>query len=98
MIPFLFIALTVPGFVLAVRALPPVERLVFAGVKPWACDICSCFWSTVIWALIACPAFGYEALAAAPPAYTVSLAVLGFLSRPTTAPPPLGDPPPSEDA
>lgn len=94
MIPFIFIALTVPGFVLAVRALPQVDALVLAGVKPWACDVCSCFWSTLIWALVALPIFGLEALWSAPPAYTVSLAVLGFLSRPPPTGPDLlpGDP------
>lgn len=86
---FAFIALTVPGFVLAVRALPWVEKRVLDGVKPWACDICSCFWSTILWALVAAAIWGYEGLIAAPPAYTASLAVLAFLERPSSPPPPL---------
>lgn len=88
LIPFLFVAFTVPGFVLAVRALPPVEKLVFEGVKPWACDICSCFWSTVIWGVIAGCIWGAEGLVAAAPAYAASMGLLSVLSRPTTLPPP----------
>lgn len=88
MIPFVFIALTVPGFVLAVRALPWVERRVLDGVKPWACDVCACFWATLIWGAIAWGAFGHEALLSTPPAYAVSLAVLSFLERPLGGPPP----------
>lgn len=88
MIAFVFIALTVPGFVLAVRTLPWVDAKVLAGVKPWACDVCSTFWSTVIWALIGTAFFGREALIAAPPAYTVALYVLGVMSQPPAAPPP----------
>jgi hypothetical protein len=89
---FIFLALTVPGFVLAVRALPWVEAKVLAGVKPWACDVCSCFWSTVLWALVAWAIFGLEGLVAAPPSYVASLAVLGYLSRPSI-PPSFPEPP-----
>lgn len=82
-----FISLTVPGFVLATRALPWVDEKVLEGVKPWACDICMSFWSTVLWGLIAAIFFGRDALAAAPPSYTIALALLGFMSRPSAAPP-----------
>jgi hypothetical protein len=84
----LFVALTVPGFVLAVRALPPVERLVLAGVKPWACDVCSTFWATLVWGAVAWVVFGHWALVAVPPSYTIALWLLGELSRPATLPPP----------
>lgn len=89
MLPFLIatlaIALTVPGFVLAVRALPWVARKVEAGVKPWACDVCSCFWSTAIFTLVAVPFVGdARTLLCAGPAYTVALWVLSKLEQPPT--------------
>lgn len=85
------VALTVPGFVLAVRALSVVERLVERGIKPWACDICMCFWSTGLWVV------GYAAvledvriLFACGPAYSLSLMLLAYMQRP----PPGSGPPP----
>lgn len=89
---FVFLALTVPGFVTAVRALPWVERRVLDGVKPWACDVCSCFWSTVLWAPFVYLAWGAEGLFAAPPSYVASLVVLGFISRPSAPPTFPGEP------
>jgi hypothetical protein len=89
---FAFLALTVPGFVLAVRTLPWVDARVLSGVKPWACDVCSCFWSTILWAPLAAIVFGFDSLVAVPPSYAASLVVLGFLSRPS-APPSFPDPP-----
>lgn len=82
------IGLTVPGFVRAVRMLPAVQSRVLAGVKPWACDVCMCFWSTAALASLAGAVFGPEHLFAAGPAYTVALYVLGRLEEPPTAPPP----------
>jgi hypothetical protein len=95
MLPFIYatfaIALTVPGFVLAVRALPWVARKVEEGVKPWACDVCSCFWSTALFALVAVPFVGdARALLCAGPAYTLALWILGRLEQPTSYPPPPG--------
>ena len=82
----LFIAFTVPGVVLALRALPWVARRVQAGVKPWVCDICMCFWTT---ALVAeCTAVGvrdWRFLLCAGPAYTLSLFFLSVLERPAAA-------------
>lgn len=97
----IFIGLSVPGFVSAVRALPSIEKLVFEGVKPWSCDICSCFWSSAIWTLLA---FSVEqdlkVLLAAGPGYTLSLLVLRLVQRPTSLPPPpdLPDEEPFDDA
>lgn len=84
------VAITVPGFVFAVRALPWVARQVDAAVKPWACDICMGFWSTGIFSLVAV-ALSRDPwmLLVAGPAYTTALLVLSFLERPTGAPPPL---------
>lgn len=98
LIPFLIVttlvALSVPGVVVAVRALPPVQRLVDRGVKPWACDICSCFWITalLVFGLAAAVALlgadrWWIALAVAPPAYTLSLLLLRVVQAPHSAPP-----------
>lgn len=76
------IALTVPGFVLAVRALPHVDKLVLAGVKPWSCDVCMCFWSTALFSVIAASWVREPLYAAcAGPAYTLALIVLSYLER-----------------
>lgn len=79
----LAIALTVPGFVLAVRALPWVDRQVQLGIKPWACDICASFWSTAIFTLLSVHfAHNLWLLLCAGPAYTLSMIVLSFMERP----------------
>lgn len=83
-----YLALTVPGVVLALRALPPIARRTEAGIKPWSCDICMCFWTTAFLALcVAWDERSYALLYAAGPAYTVALGILGFLERPMTFPP-----------
>lgn len=92
------VALTVPGFVLAVRALPPVDRRVLAGQKPWACDVCMCFWATGLWTLVVAFVFkDPRLLLAAGPAYTVAMVVLGWMTRaPSTfagLPPEVSEPP-----
>lgn len=85
------IALTVPGFVLAVRALPHVDQWVLAGQKPWACDVCMCFWTTGALAVVAA-AWMREPLyaACAGPAYTIALVALSHLERAPVFPPPPG--------
>ena len=76
------VALTVPGFVQAVRALPAVDRLMLAGKKPWACDVCMCFWSTAIWTVVVAAVFkDARLLLAAGPAYTISMLVLRYATR-----------------
>lgn len=82
----LAVALSVPGIVLAVRALPWVARKVDAGVKPWACDICSCFWITGALALAAGARDPWLVLCAGP-AYTGSLLLLSHMERPLNPPP-----------
>lgn len=94
MIPFILaavaFALSVPGIVLAVRALPAVTRMVDAGIKPWACDICMGFWATGLLAAATSSAMhDLRFLLCCGPAYTVALLILGRLQ----APPPLPAPP-----
>lgn len=89
------IALTVPGLVTAVRALPWVSEKVVAGVKPWSCDICMTFWGTALVTVVAATATldGYVILLAGP-AYTVALVVLErVLHAPPPGPPPEDLPP-----
>lgn len=85
----LFVGATVPGIVAAVRALPPVERWVFAGLRPWACDVCMCFWSTAsLVAALAGATLDLRLLLVAGPAYTLALLVSRFVTAPTHLPPP----------
>lgn len=90
------VALTVPGFVRAIRALPFVDRWVMRGIKPWACDICMCFWSTGLWVSgIALLARDPYLLLACGPAYTLALMLLEHMQRPPegSGPPPLPEEP-----
>lgn len=85
---FAFVSLTVPGFVQAVRKLPWVHEQVIAEVKPWACDICMCFWSTAIFTVPMLCIFGPTAIFAFGPAYTVSMYLYYVFAQPTSMPPP----------
>lgn len=49
----LFVGLSSAGLVVILRATPLVQRLVFEGKKPWACDTCMSFWSTLLVAALA---------------------------------------------
>lgn len=84
-----FVGVTVPGFVAAIRALPPIERWVLAGYKPWACDVCMCFWSTgtATLALVGATLEPRYFLVAGP-AYTLALIVSRAVTAPTSFPPP----------
>lgn len=88
---------SVPGIVMAVRALPPIDRRVLAGQKPWACDICMCFWATGLVTLALAFAFDDRRLMlACGPAYTFAMWILTKLSEPPPFVPPLpeDEPPP----
>lgn len=87
----LAIAATTPGVITAVRALPWVQKRVELGVKPWACNICSTFWTTALVAEISAIVMrDWHVLFLAGPAYTISLVVLERLVEA----PPGGGPPP----
>lgn len=87
------VALTVPGFVRAVRALPFVDAWVMRGIKPWACDICMCFWSTGLWVSgIALLLRDGHVMLACGPAYTAALVVLEYMQRPPEGSEPLMPP------
>ncbi len=89
-----FVALTAPGFIVALRALPTIERRMMAGLKPWACDVCMSFWTVATFTTIAAGVLGdWRLLVIAGPAYTVCLGLLGPLQRSHTTPPFVGFPP-----
>jgi len=84
---WVFVALTAPGIIVAIRALPWVEKQMMAGVKPWACDICMSFWTVA--ALCTCAAVWLEEWRfcfTAGPAYSSALWLLGQLQKSTPPP------------
>lgn len=85
------VGLSAAGMVVAVRALPPVQRAIFARKKPWACDVCMSFWATGLCALVVGYLRGPEYIFAAGPAYPLTLWTLAKLSSPQNPPqlPPL---------
>lgn len=44
----LFVAWSTVGAVLVIRALPGVNRLVLEGKKPFACDLCMSWWTSIL--------------------------------------------------
>jgi hypothetical protein len=79
---------TAAGVVVAVRALPPVQRRMWAAQKPWACDICMSFWTTGLVALLAAAWRQDEALVIlCGPAYPWALWVLRKITDPHGPPP-----------
>lgn len=93
MLPYLFacafVALTAPGFIVALRALPWAERQMMAGIRPWACDICMSFWTVAALCTALAGVFGWRYAVVAGPAYSVCLGVLGVLQR--SLPPPMAE-------
>jgi len=47
----LLIGLTAASLVTVFRAVPPGKTLAATGRKPWACDQCMSFWTTILVAL-----------------------------------------------
>lgn len=92
----LAILIALGGFWLTnvVRRLPHFEMATMAGVRPWACNACMSFWSTVplsgahFWISGRAQPLAYIAAAG------LSLLLLEFLNpRPPTIPEPLSPPP-----
>jgi hypothetical protein len=48
------LALTVVSIVSTLRALGPIRKLVERGTKPWSCDVCLGFWTTLIASIVGC--------------------------------------------
>lgn len=84
----LVLAPSAAGFVVALRALPPVEKMMFRRVKPWACDLCMSFWCTlIVGCVIAILSGDRVALAAAAPSVALCMLLLRTLTAPRGAPP-----------
>lgn len=85
LISALVIGMSAAGTVPIVRILPYVRDWVQEAHKPWACDICMSFWSTLLmaglWSWLGAP------FVAAVPAYVVTLAIVRRNSDPIGPPP-----------
>lgn len=82
----LFIGPTAAGVTVAFRALPWVAELVLARRKPWACDVCMSFWSTLLvvaFAGVSDPG----AVLSFGPGFPLALLVLRKLTEPLRPPP-----------
>ena len=44
----LWLACSAAAIVLILRAFSAIQRRVVAGLKPWSCDLCMSFWSTLV--------------------------------------------------
>jgi hypothetical protein len=69
-----------------VRAAPVVQIWMLRGIKPWACDLCMSFWSTVL-ATLFCGVFESFPLFAGVPAFVVTFAIVRHNSEPKGPPP-----------
>jgi hypothetical protein len=78
----LFVGSTAAGLVVALRALPPVERRILSAQKPWACDVCMSFWIVSIITIFVGASQGRELLLCAGPAYPLCLWVLRQITAP----------------
>ena len=79
------VALSAASIVPVVRALPGVQGWVQRGIKPWACDLCMSFWSTIFTTTV------WMRVAGLPwyvgwPAFAVAFAVVRFNGAPTSSP------------
>jgi len=83
-----FVGTTAAGVTTATRALPPVQRWMFARVRPWACDVCMGFW-TVGLVSLGMAVWQHDAalLLACGPAYPWALVVLYKTGEPKSPPP-----------
>lgn len=48
----LIVAASAASLVPLIRQIPYVQRKMLEGVKPWVCDLCMSFWSTLLFALV----------------------------------------------
>lgn len=78
----ILVALIAAGLIVLLRRLGPIERLVFKGIRPWACDVCMSFWTL----LVVAPLFGggVRGYLVAPPAFALCLWVLRQITQPVS--------------
>ncbi len=84
----LLLGATAAGMTAAVRRVPSINRRVQAEQRPWACDICMCFWTTALLGAGAAVARWDPVLVVCcGPAYPWSLWVLRKITDPIGPPP-----------
>ena len=79
----LLVGLSAAGLVVALRALPFVQRLIREQKKPWACDVCMSFWCTGATAFVLLP---LTEVWAAAPGFAIALLTLRKLTEPLRLP------------
>ena len=65
-------AATAVGFVIALRQVHPVSAWNERGTKPWACDLCMSFWSTLAVCALAAVLLDPERLWSWMPAFAIA--------------------------
>lgn len=79
----LILAFTAAGLIQLIRQLPWVDRQMMAAKKPWVCDLCMSWWTSILvtgtWALLDSAPWR-----AGIPAFAVTLLVTRVLSGPTS--------------
>lgn len=90
----ILVALTAGGLIQLARQLPWVDAQMMAGKKPWVCDLCMSWWTSLLSTL------GWILLDNAPwrahlPAFALTMLVTHLLGKPTSEyePPPELSPP-----
>ena len=84
----ILVALSAAGIVPLVRQIPYIRVKMFAGVKPWVCDLCMSFWSTLLSAV--CWYLFYSVpLISFVPAFSLTFLVVRKNSDPVGLPPPM---------
>lgn len=77
------IALTALGLIQLLRQIPWVQRQMLAGRKPWVCDLCMSWWTSLLtgwaWAF-----FDGVPGKAAIPAFALTMLVTHILGAPTS--------------
>jgi hypothetical protein len=77
------VALTAVGLIQLIRLIPWVYRQMLAGKKPWVCDLCMSFWTSILsgsaWALL-----GAGPWRAIIPSFALTMLVTRVLGAPTS--------------
>ncbi len=81
---------TAAGIVPLVRQISYVKGWMLAGIKPWVCDLCMSFWSTLIssvfWSL-----YFHTTIISAVPSFAITFLIVRKNSEPMGPPPSLPD-------
>lgn len=77
------IALSAAGLIQLLRQIPWVQRQMLAGHKPWVCDLCMSWWTSLIAGAAWCFLDGTPGKAIFP-AFALTLLVTHILGAPTS--------------